>query len=82
MNDRDLIDLYSQRRQEYVAMRDRMRDMKRDLHKMLERGDLEGFRNTRFSADILSNDLRRVQDSMHYLESRVCVVLRKHRPEN
>jgi len=82
MNDRDLIDLYTQRRQEYVAMRDRMKDMKRDLNEMLERGDFERFRDTRFSADILANDLRRVQDSMHYLESRVCRIFPKYRPEN
>lgn len=82
MNDRDIIDLYSQRRQEYVAMRDRMKEMKTSLQEMLDRGDLEGFRDARFSADVLARDLHRVQDSLHYLESRVCRILPKYRPKH
>lgn len=82
MNDRDIIDLYAQRRQEYLAMRERMREMKKSLEGMLKRGEIEEFQKAQFSADILSKDLHRVQDSMHFLESRVSEIFPRHRPQD
>jgi hypothetical protein len=40
------------------------------------------FRDLQMQADILCRDFHRVQDSMLFLESRVCDLLPKHRPEN
>lgn len=81
MNARDTVDLYSRRREEYVALRDRMRELRRDLKRYLEEGDTVAFRETRFFADTLARDLHRVQDSMWYLEREVCGILSDGRPD-
>lgn len=82
MSDQDIIDLYSKRREEYVAMRDRMRDLKSDLKNHLDNGRMEEYRAIRFDGDILARDLHRVQDSMRYLESRVCQIFPDHKPNS
>jgi copper homeostasis protein CutC len=81
MNDRDLVDLYSQRREEYVALKTRVGAMKRDLQTYLEEGDMKRFRDLQMQADTLSITFHRVQDSMLFLEDKMCDILPKYRPE-
>lgn len=81
MNDRDLVDLYSQRREEYVALKTRVGAMKRDLQTYLEEGDMKRFRDLQMQADTLCITFHRVQDSMLFLEDKMCDILPKYRPE-
>jgi len=80
MNDQDLLDIYAQRREEYVAMKRRVNDIRRELKAFLDVGDMTGFRDAQFQADILCTSFQRVQDSMWHLESKVCDILPMHRP--
>lgn len=80
MNDRDFVDLYSQRREEYLALRKRMTSLKREIQDHLERGDSEAFQDARCHADTVARSLHRVQDSMWFLEDKVCDILRSGRP--
>lgn len=81
MNDRDLVDVYSQRREEYVAMKERLRSMKEDLHGYLKDGDMQAFRDLQMQADVMVQSFHRVQDSMRFLEEKMCDILPRYRPE-
>lgn len=81
MNDRDLVDLYSQRREEYVALKARMGEMKAELQRCLEHGEMERFRDRQMTADTMAQSFHRVQDSMLFLEEKVCSIFPNHRPE-
>jgi hypothetical protein len=82
MNDRDIVDLYSQRREEYVALKERVASIKEELGDLETRRTMTRFRDLQMQADILCRDFHRVQDSMLFLERQVCDLLPKHRPEN
>lgn len=85
MNDRDYLDLYAQRREEYLALKARLRDLRRQLKEYLAQKDQDAFHSARFQADILAKDFQRVQDSMWYLEGKVGEIFRttdRHRTEN
>lgn len=81
MNDRDLVDLYSQRREEYTALKARIAEIKSELQDYLEKGNMEAFRDRQMSADTMVKTFHRVQDSMLFLEEKMCSILPKHRPE-
>jgi len=82
MNDRDIVDLYSQRREEYVALKERVAGIKQELMDLQRHKKMTQFRDLQMQADILCQDFHRVQDSMLFLESRVCHVFPDYRPEN
>jgi hypothetical protein len=82
MHDRDMIDLYSQRREEYVALKERVASMKQELGDLQQQKNMTRFRDLQMQADILCRDFHRVQDSMLFLERKVCDLLPRHRPEN
>jgi hypothetical protein len=82
MNDRDMVDLYSQRREEYVALKERVASIKQELGDLQTRQTMTRSRDLQMQADILCRDFHRVQDSMLFLEGKVCSILPKYRPEN
>jgi len=81
MNDRDLVDVYSQRREEYVAMKERIRDIRDELQRYLKEGDTQKFRDMQMQVDVMIKSFHRVQDSMRFLEEKMCDILPRYRPE-
>jgi hypothetical protein len=81
MNDRDLVDIYSQRREEYVALKERVNTMREQLQECLRDGKMDQFRSMQMRADVLCDSFHRVQDSMLFLEEKMCDILPKYRPE-
>lgn len=81
MNDRDLVDIYSQRREEYVALKERVNTMREQLHVHLRNGEMDEFRRMQMRADVLCESFHRVQDSMLFLEDKLCDIFPKYKPE-
>lgn len=82
MNEMDTLAVYAQRRQEYTALKERVNSIRAQLQRYLKDGNMQAFRGAQFQADVLAKEFHRVQDSMLFLEEKVCTILPSNRPEN